>query len=82
MKYAADPAVYRELYSNLTKDLPLWNAISASTGNIYQWDDSTYIACPPFFENFGMAAGSIGEIHNAKALATESVAKAKSINTI
>ncbi len=69
MKYAADPAVYRELYSNLTKDLPLWNAISASTGNIYQWDDSTYIACPPFFENFGMAAGSIGEIHNAKALA-------------
>ena len=68
MKYAADPAVYRELYSDLTKDLPLWNAISASIGNIYQWDDSTYIACPPFFENFGMAVGSISEIRNAKAL--------------
>ena len=69
MKYAADPAVYRDLYSDLTKDLPLWNAISASTGNIYQWDDSTYIACPPFFEHFGMTAGSIAGIHHAKALA-------------
>jgi len=69
MKFAADPAVYRDLYSDLTKDLPLWNAISASTGNIYQWDDSTYIACPPFFDNFGMAAGTIDGIHNAKALA-------------
>jgi len=69
MKFAADPAVYRDLYSDLTKDLPLWNAISASTGNIYQWDDSTYIACPPFFDNFGMAAGNIAGIQNAKALA-------------
>ena len=69
MKYAADPESYRRLYSDLTKDLPLWNAISASTGNLYQWDDSTYIACPPFFENFGMTVGSIDEIHNARALA-------------
>ncbi|MDE2310538.1 MAG: aconitate hydratase [Betaproteobacteria bacterium] len=69
MKYAADPAVYRRLYSNLTRDLPLWNAIPAPAGNLYQWDESTYIARPPFFENFGMAAGSITEIRNAKALA-------------
>jgi aconitate hydratase len=69
MKYAADPAVYRELYGDLTRDLPLWNAISASTGNLYQWDDSTYIACPPFFDNFGMTAGKISGITNAKALA-------------
>ncbi|OGS95285.1 MAG: aconitate hydratase [Gallionellales bacterium RIFCSPLOWO2_02_FULL_57_47] len=52
MKYAADPATYRRLYSDLTRDLPLWNAISAPTGNLYRWDDSTYIARPPFFENF------------------------------
>ncbi|MBI5889144.1 MAG: aconitate hydratase [Nitrosomonadales bacterium] len=78
MKYAADPAVYRKLYSDLTKDLPLWNAIQAPTGDLYQWDDSTYIARPPFFENFlpspsGRGAGgegkSIGDIKNAKALA-------------
>ncbi|HEX5364118.1 MAG TPA: aconitase family protein, partial [Gallionella sp.] len=66
MKYAADPAVYRKLYSDLTKDLPLWNAIEAPTGNQYQWDDSTYIACPPFFD---AATPEVADIKGAKALA-------------
>ncbi|MDX8386434.1 MAG: aconitate hydratase AcnA [Gallionella sp.] len=66
MKFAADPEVFRKLYGDLTKDLPLWNAISAPTGNQYQWDDSTYIACPPFFEG---EEPSVGNIHGAKALA-------------
>jgi aconitate hydratase len=52
MKHASDPAVYQRLYSDLTKDLPLWNAIAAPTGDRYQWDESTYIACPPFFDTF------------------------------
>jgi aconitate hydratase len=69
MKHAADPETYRRLYSDLTKDLPLWNAIPAPTGNLYQWDESTYIACPPFFENFSMQTGSVTGISNAKALA-------------
>ncbi|MCK9201914.1 MAG: aconitate hydratase [Gallionella sp.] len=66
MKYAADPSVYQRLYSDLTKDLPLWNAIAAPTGDRYQWDDSTYIARPPFFDAF---APEVGDIHGAKALA-------------
>ncbi|HZW24904.1 MAG TPA: aconitate hydratase [Gallionella sp.] len=66
MKYAADPAVYQRLYSDLTKDLPLWNAIAAPTGDRYQWDDSTYIARPPFFD---AAAPEVGDIRGAKALA-------------
>jgi aconitate hydratase len=66
MKYAADPAVYQKLYSDLTKDLPLWNAIQAPTGELYQWDDSTYIAKPPFFD---AAAPKVGDISGAKALA-------------
>ena len=66
MKFAADPAVYRKLYSDLTKDLPLWNAIKAPTGELYQWDDSTYIARPPFFDG---AVPKVGDIKNAKALA-------------
>jgi aconitate hydratase len=68
LKYAANPAIYQKLYSDLTRDLPLWNAITSSTGNQYQWDDSTYIARPPFFDGFGMVAGSIHGISNAKAL--------------
>jgi aconitate hydratase len=66
MKYAADPAVYQKLYSDLTKDLPLWNAIQAPTGDLYQWDDSTYIAKPPFFD---AAVPKVGDIKGAKALA-------------
>ena len=68
-KYATDPALYRALYSDLTRDLPLWNAIESSTGNLYQWDDSTYIARPPFFDGFSMSVGKIGNISHAKALA-------------
>ncbi len=66
MKFAADPAVYQRLYTDLTKDLPLWNAIPAPTGNQYQWDDSTYIARPPFFD---AATPKVGDIKGAKALA-------------
>ena len=77
MKFAANPEMYRRLYSDLTRDLPLWNAIPAPAGNLYQWDDSTYIARPPFFDTFnplspGERAGvreSIAEIRNARALA-------------
>ncbi|RFC40700.1 MAG: aconitase [Candidatus Nitrotoga sp. CP45] len=68
MKFAADPVVYRKLYSDLTRDLPLWNGISAPTGNQYHWDDSTYIARPPFFDNFSMTVGSVSDIRNAKPL--------------
>ncbi|MDO8413032.1 MAG: aconitate hydratase [Gallionellaceae bacterium] len=68
MKYAADPAVYRKLYADLTRDLPLWNAISASAGSRYQWNGSTYIACPPFFDGFSMSTAHIGNISKAKAL--------------
>ena len=66
MKYASDPAVYQRLYSDLTKDLPLWNAIQAPTGELYQWDDSTYIARPPFFEG---GTPAVGDIKSAQALA-------------
>ncbi|OIR16220.1 aconitate hydratase [mine drainage metagenome] len=66
MKFAADPTVYQKLYSDLTKDLPLWNAIKAPTGERYQWDDSTYIARPPFFD---AAVPKVGDIKGAKALA-------------
>jgi len=68
MRFAANPEMYRALYSDLTRDLPLWNAISSGSGNLYQWDDSTYIARPPFFERFATQPGSIAEIRNAKAL--------------
>ncbi len=67
--YASDPAIYRELYADLTRDLPLWNAIAAPQGELYRWDDSSYIARPPFFDQFSMQTGHISGISNARALA-------------
>ena len=68
MQYATDPATYRRLYGDFTKDNPLWNAIPTSTGQVYPWDKSTYIAEPPFFKDFKMHLGSIPVIRNARAL--------------
>ena len=68
MQYATDPATYRRLYGDFTKDNPLWNAIPTSTGQVYLWDKSTYIAEPPFFKDFSMQLGAIPVIRNARAL--------------
>ncbi|MDO8437573.1 MAG: aconitate hydratase [Nitrosomonadaceae bacterium] len=68
IKYAANAATFRRLYSNLTKDHPLWNNISSVTGQVYDWPKSTYIAEPPFFRNFSMQPSRPGAISNARVL--------------
>ncbi|MDX2041047.1 MAG: aconitate hydratase AcnA [Acidobacteriota bacterium] len=66
---AMDAATYQRLYSDFTSENPLWNEIPASVGDVYEWDESsTYIQQPPFFENFGMEAGTIGNITGARPL--------------
>ncbi len=67
--FATNPELYKTLYSDMTRDLPLWNGITAPEGELYQWDDSTYIACPPFFDQFSMQTGQISGISHARALA-------------
>jgi aconitate hydratase len=69
MQYATDPATYRRLYGDFTKDNPLWNAVPTSTGQVYPWDKSTYIAEPPFFEGFTMHPGKVPIIRGARTLA-------------
>jgi aconitate hydratase len=69
MQFATDPATYRRLYGDFTKDNPLWNAVPTSTGQVYAWDRSTYIAEPPFFEGFTMQPGKVPTIRGARTLA-------------
>ena len=66
--FAMDPAVFKTRYSNLGADNPLWQKIKGTTGQVYDWPKSTYIAEPPFFAGFGMGAGKAHDIKNAKAL--------------
>lgn len=65
---AQDPETYRRLYSDFVTGNDLWNNIKSTTGNVYSWPESTYIAQPPFFTDFSMQYGDIHEIKNAKAL--------------
>src|SRR5213596_549608 len=69
MQSALAPATFRKLYRDFADQNPKWNEIPSSTGDIYQWDEkSDYIHEPPFFQNFSMEAGHIGEIRRARAL--------------
>jgi len=68
LKYATDPAVFGRMYANLGETNPLWKAIASSTGQVYDWPKSTYIAEPPFFEGFGMSAGTAKDVKGAKVL--------------
>ncbi|MGE5098193.1 MAG: aconitate hydratase AcnA, partial [Betaproteobacteria bacterium] len=68
LKYALDPKVFGRLYADLTKDNPMWAAVPTTTGQVYNWPKSTYIAEPPFFEGFGMSAGKARDVKGARAL--------------
>jgi len=68
LKYALDPKVFGALYGDFTKDNPMWAAVPTSTGQVYNWPKSTYIAEPPFFEGFGMSPGKARNVNGARAL--------------
>jgi len=66
--FAHDANTFKTLYSDFTTGNDLWNNIQSTTGTTYSWPQSTYIAQPPFFENFSMQHGQVSEIKNAKPL--------------
>jgi len=68
LPFALDPATYRARYADFTRDHDLWNAISAPTGQVYDWPASTYIARPPFFDGFSMTPSAVSDIHGAVTL--------------
>jgi aconitate hydratase len=66
LSYANDASVYGG-YKNVGADNPLWDAVPAPAGQVYEWDGaSTYIQEPPFF---AQAAKPNAVIRAAKALA-------------
>ncbi|MEO6269505.1 MAG: aconitate hydratase AcnA [Lautropia sp.] len=68
LRHAMDPKTFKRLYSDLTKDHTLWNKISSSEGQVYNWPDSTYIAEPPFFEDFEMTPAAVPGVKDARIL--------------
>ncbi|MEI8234946.1 MAG: aconitate hydratase [Verrucomicrobiota bacterium] len=69
MQSSLSPEVFRKLYTGFADQNPKWNEIPSTAGDVYAWDEqSDYIQQPPFFQNFGMEAGAIGEIKGARPL--------------
>jgi aconitate hydratase len=56
MSTAMNGRAYRENYERVKSDPgALWERIEGVSGNTYDWPTSTYIAEPPFFEQFELA---------------------------
>jgi aconitate hydratase len=69
MESALKPEVFRKLYRDFADQNPKWNEIPSSKGDVYVWDEkSDYIHEPPFFKDFSMEVGQIGNITGARAL--------------
>jgi aconitate hydratase len=57
MKYALNGKAFHANYGKVKSDPgPLWERIHGGEGATYGWPTSTYIAEPPFFEGFALAA--------------------------
>ena len=70
MEASLNPETYRQRYSSFAEQNPLWNEIPSSVGDVYDWDPkSTYIQEPPFFADFSVKPGRVGDIRGARPLA-------------
>ncbi|TAL26746.1 MAG: aconitate hydratase [Aquabacterium sp.] len=64
MKFAMNAKAFKENYDKVeAKPGKLWEDIKGVKGQVYNWPKSTYIAQPPFFDDFTVepqAAGVVG----------------------
>lgn len=65
---AFNTTTFQNKYRSFAQESPLWNAIQTPVGEVYTWPESTYIAQPPFFDDFALQPRPISGIENAKAL--------------
>jgi aconitate hydratase len=68
MKFAMDAKTFKRLYSDFTKDNKLWAKVTTTKGQVYNWPGSTYIAEPPFFNDFEMTPSAVPVIKGARVL--------------
>ncbi|UDM51458.1 aconitate hydratase AcnA [Cupriavidus sp. MP-37] len=69
MKYAMDAKTFKGNYEQVKKPSKLWAAIQGTKGQVYDWPRSTYIAEPPFFQDFSMEpSAASASVRGARAL--------------
>ncbi|MBS3896254.1 aconitate hydratase AcnA [Silanimonas sp.] len=62
------PEMFAKNYADVFRGDSRWNAVESPDGDAYQWDDSTYIKNPPYFDGMTMQVGSIDDIHGARVM--------------
>ncbi|MEI7038031.1 aconitate hydratase AcnA [Fulvimonas yonginensis] len=65
---AISPAMFTKNYADVFKGDSRWNQIASPDGALYQWEDSTYIKNPPYFDGMTMELGQVDDIHGARVL--------------
>ncbi len=75
MRFAMNGDAFRENYEKVAAEPgALWDKITGVAGQVYTWPTSTYIAEPPFFDNFsmegaGVAASADNAVRGARVMA-------------
>jgi len=69
LKYAMDTKTFKGNYEQVKKPSKLWANIKGTKGQVYDWPTSTYIAEPPFFQDFSLEpSGEAVTVNGARAL--------------
>ncbi|GAC1621359.1 MAG: aconitate hydratase AcnA [Ktedonobacteraceae bacterium] len=63
------PEMFEQNYAHVFDGDEHWQALTNSTGALFEWDtNSTYVQEPPFFHNISDAIEPVKDIHGAKVL--------------
>lgn len=60
--------MFKQRYSQVYEGGDIWDTLSVSDSNIYDWPDSTYVKRPPFFEDMTKEPKAIEPIVDARCL--------------
>lgn len=73
MTMGVQPSMFKERYSHILEDNPIWAEISGAGDALYDWDpESSYIQKPPYFDDFTLQVApkkEIDELKNMRPLA-------------
>ncbi len=70
LERALTPEMFRKRYSDVFKGPPEWQAVKASEGFTFKWDEnSTYCRNPPYFKDTQKTPAPLKEVSGARPLA-------------
>jgi aconitate hydratase len=60
--------MFRRTYADVYKGDETWRSLEIPSGDLYEWDDSTYVRRPPYFEGMQTEPGTVADITGARCL--------------